>query len=126
MFFFCAVMVGCSTTQSSNDVIKGTVIYRERIALTPSAYLEVILADVSLADAPYIILNKKIISPLGQTPIFFEINYDRRQILENHSYSVMAKIVDHGSLVFINDQAYTVITKNQSKEVSMVLRRVSN
>ena len=64
-------MVGCSTTQSSNDVIKGTVIYRERIALTPSAYLEVILADVSLADAPYIILNKKIISPLGQTPIFF-------------------------------------------------------
>jgi putative lipoprotein len=119
-------MMGCSTTNSPNDVIQGTVSYRERVALPPGAYLELVLADVSLADAPYIVLNKKRITSLGQVPISFEISYDRQQIIENHTYSVMARIYDQGSLLFINDQAYLVITKYQTKEIHMVLKRVPN
>jgi len=119
-------MMGCSTTNSTNDVIQGTVSYRERIALPPGAYLELVLADVSLADAPYIVLNKKRITPLGQVPISFEISYDRQQIIENHTYSVMARIYNQDSLLFINDQAYLVITKYQTKEIHMILKRVLN
>ena len=119
-------MMSCSTTNFSSDVIQGSVSYREKIALPPSAYLEIVLADISMADATYIALNKKRISNLGQVPIFFEISYDRRQIIENHSYAVSAKIIDQGALLFISDQAYLVITKNSSKEILMVLKRVAH
>jgi putative lipoprotein len=106
--------------------VKGTITYRERMALTPNASVEIVLADVSMADAPYIQISKKVFSPAGQVPIPFELTYDPKQIMENHTYAVMAKIYEGNQLMFINDQSYLVITRGQRSEVQMLLKRVGN
>jgi putative lipoprotein len=124
--FVMHLLVGCLSTNSSTHVVKGTVSYLERVVLSPSAKLEIILADVSLADAPYKLIHQKTISPMGQVPITFEISYDPHQIIENHTYAVMARITDQGALLFINDKSFQVITRNNTQDVQMTLKRVSH
>ena len=120
---FFMLFVGCSTL-SSQASIQGTVRYLERVALSPSAQLEIILADVSLADAPYQIIHQIKIAPAGQVPISFVMEYDAQKIIPSHTYAVMARITDGGHLLFINDRSYQVITRDQPTKVDMILKRV--
>ena len=117
-------IIGCGA-MSQQEKIQGSVTYLERIALSSNAQLEIVLADVSLADAPYQAIVEKKINPAGQVPIQFELNYDPKKIMANHTYSVMARITDDGKLLFINDQSYQVITRGQPNTVKMVLKRVN-
>ena len=117
-------IIGCGA-MSQQEKIQGSVTYLERIALSSNAQLEIVLADVSLADAPYQAIVEKKINPAGQVPIQFELNYDPKKIMANHTYAVMARITDDGKLLFINDQSYQVITRGQPNTVKMVLKRVN-
>jgi putative lipoprotein len=121
-----ALFITACSNMASTASVKGIATYRERMALTPNAQLEVILADVSIADAPYKMINKKIITPAGQVPLPFEISYDPKQIVPNHQYAVMARITDQDQLLFINDQVYQVITNHSPSEVKVLLKRVEN
>ena len=51
MLLLAGAALGCASA-STADTVRGTAMYRERIALPPGAVLEVSLQDVSLADAP--------------------------------------------------------------------------
>lgn len=53
--------------------VTGTVSYRERIALTPNAVLEVKLLDVSRADASTVAIGEQVIESTEQVLIAFEI-----------------------------------------------------
>ena len=117
-------ILGCGA-MSQQDKIHGSVTYLERITLPPNAQLEIVLADVSLADAPYKAIAEKKINHTGQVPIQFELNYDPKKIMINHTYAVMARIRDDGRLLFINDQSYQVITRGQPNTVAMVLKKVN-
>jgi len=117
-------IMGCGA-MNQQDKIQGSVTYRERIALPPNAQLEIVLADVSLADAPYKAIAEKKIIPAGQVPILFELNYDSNKIMPNYTYAVMARITEDGKLLFINDQSYQVLTRGQPNTVEMVLKRVN-
>lgn len=102
--------------------VKGTVTYRERIALTPGATLKVQIRDTSLADAASELIAEQIITDPGQVPIRFEIPYDRDDINSGNTYSVSARIEEaDGRLAFINDTAYDVITRGNPTRVEMVL-----
>ncbi len=104
--------------------VTGTVTYRERIALTPDAAVEVKLVDVSRADAPAITIREHIISNPGQVPIDFEIEYDPAEIDQRFTYAVQVRITDGGRLAFINGTSYQVITRDSPTHVDMVLVRV--
>jgi len=105
--------------------VTGTVTYRQRVALAPTAVVKVQLIDVSRADASAIVLGEQIIQADGkQAPFAFEIPYDSARIEANHSYAVAARIEDGGQLRFINDQRYAVITRGAPTHVDMVLRAV--
>lgn len=105
--------------------VAGTVAYRERIALPPTAVIKVQLADVSRADAKAIVLGEQVIEAKGkQVPFAFEIPYDPAKIEANHTYAVQARIEDGGQLRFINDQRYAVITRGAPTRVDMVLKSV--
>jgi putative lipoprotein len=117
-------ILGCGAMRKKKK-IQGSVKYLERIALPPNAQLEIVLADVSLADAPYRAIAEKKINPTGQVPILFELNYDPKKIMINHTYAVMARITDDGRLLFINDQSYQVITRGRPNTVAMVLKKVN-
>ena len=104
--------------------VTGTAAYKERITLPPNAALEVVLEDVSKADAKAEVLGRARIEQLGNPPFRFEIPYDPSHIDPHHRYAVRARIVVDGKLLFINDRSYPVLGNVQRSEVAMLLRRV--
>ncbi len=127
-----AGVTGCSTATVVADggghtarKVTGTVTYRERIALPPTAVVTVQLVDVSRADAPATVLGEQVIEPGGkQVPFAFVIPYDPARIDARMSYAVQARIEDGGRLLFINDQHYAVITRGASDTANLVLKSV--
>lgn len=130
---------GCETTKTKVDnkdeatpqpelmrAVKGTLFYRERIALVPNAEVQITLEDVSLADAPSKIMAKQVFTSDGdQVPLDFELSYDKNQIQPNHRYSVRAQIRIDGKLRFTTDTAYPVITdKAETENVQLLLKAV--
>jgi putative lipoprotein len=126
-------LAGCAATSvvpegggAAPAKVTGTVTYRERIALPPTAVIKVQLVDVSRADAPAVVIGEQVIPAEGkQVPFAFEIAYDSTRIEANHSYAVQARIEDDGQLRFINDQRYAVITRGAPIYVEIVLRSVA-
>jgi uncharacterized lipoprotein YbaY/membrane-bound inhibitor of C-type lysozyme len=106
--------------------VSGTVSYMQRVALPPNAVIQVQLLDVSLADAPSKVIGEQWIT-LGQrqVPVPFTINYDPAKIDERHSYSLSAKITVDGTLRFISDQSYPVITRGNPARADLLLRAPS-
>ena len=114
--------VEVTSGRKPNASVSGTVTYRERIALTPGATLEVELRDVSYADAPAPLIARQTISGPGQVPIKFKVEYNREDIDSRNRYSVSAQIIESdGRLAFTNDTAYEVITDGNPNKVDMLL-----
>jgi putative lipoprotein len=119
------MLAACQATQAEpTATVRGEAMYRERIAVPPGAQLEVLLLDVSRADAPSETLGGVTLSDIGQPPYPFEIAYRPEQIIESHTYVVQARLTHQGRLLFITDQAYPVITRDHPSEVLIVLKRV--
>lgn len=116
------------TAPATNPVtsqVTGTATYRERIALPPTAVVIVRLVDVSLADAPSVLLTEQAIRTEGrQVPFEFALGYDPARILPSHTYAVQVRIEDRGKLLFISDTMNPVITRDAPTRVDIVLRRI--
>lgn len=93
---------------AAEQVLKGEVVYRERIALPPGAQVTVQLADVSLADAPAAIVAEQKITPTGQVPVPFELTFETTAILEKNTYALQARITVGDELMFLNDERHQV------------------
>lgn len=95
---------------SAQARLSGTVLYRERMALPPSAMIEVRLEDVSRADAPADVLAEQTIATNGrQVPIPFELTYDPGRIEANRRYAVRAAIRAEGALMFTTTTSHAVL-----------------
>ena len=105
--------------------ITGSVSYRERMALTPTATLNLQLQDVSLADAAAEIIAERTISNPGQVPISFALEYDPSRIDQRHSYSMRAVIRDDEKMLFTTDTHYPVLTRGSGDLAVMILVRVA-
>jgi uncharacterized lipoprotein YbaY len=110
---------------AAEPAVSGQALYRERIALPPTAVFEAVLEDVSRADAPAEVLGEARVAPAGQVPIPFRIAYDPARIDPAHSYAVRARILVDGRLWFTTTDAYRVLTRGQGEQVELLLRRVS-
>jgi len=103
------VLSACqSTTPSGKASLDGEVFYLQRIALPPSATLSVSLQDVSLADAPAVVLDEQKGPIKGQVPLPFHLSYDPTQVKPGHRYSVSARIEGNGELMFITTENHAV------------------
>jgi putative lipoprotein len=82
--------------------LRGTVLYRERMALPADAIIEIRLEDVSLADAPADVLAEQTIVANGrQVPIPFEVTYSPARVEPNRRYAWRAAIrTAGGELMF--------------------------
>ncbi|AJA10739.1 lipoprotein-related protein [Sphingopyxis fribergensis] len=104
-------LAACATTPAEQPVsVIGSITYRERIALPPTAQVEITLADVSLADAPSKTIAQQAFTADGrQVPFAFTMTVDQRQLDARHSYAVSARITDaSGKLMFITDTRNSV------------------
>jgi len=111
--------------QTQDNIVSGTVTYRQRIALPPTAVLIVRLIDVSRADAPSATIAEDRIDMAGkQVPVSFEFAYDRVKIQERNRYAMRAEIRDGDRLLFTTDTSYPVITQGNPRTVEIVLAQV--
>ena len=108
--------------ETQDNVVAGTVSYRQRSALPPTAVIIVKLVDVSRADAPSTTIVERRIDAAGkQVPIPFDFAYDRRKIDERNRYVIQAEIRDGDKLLFITDTSYPVITQGNPRTVDVVV-----
>jgi putative lipoprotein len=127
------LLVGCASTSvvpaagggAVTLQVTGSVTYRERIALPPTAVVTVRLEDVSLADAPSVLIAEQVIRTAGrQVPFEFALAYDGSRIQPSNTYAVQVRIEDGGKLLFISDTMNPVITRDAPTRVDIVVRRV--
>jgi putative lipoprotein len=102
--------------------IEGTVTYRQRIALTPEAIVQVELRDVTRVDAEAPLLAKRVIHTDGrQVPIPFALDYDVAAVQKGHSYAVSARIADRGQLQDVTDTPVPVFTGEPPAPVEILV-----
>lgn len=108
---------------AAEKTIKGSVLYRERIALPPEAKLIVQLADVSLADAPAKIIGETTVEPITGVPIPYTIEYDSSKLEPGHQYALQARISAGDTLWFVNDTRYSFDPEQSSTlyEIQVVM-----
>jgi uncharacterized lipoprotein YbaY len=80
--------------------------------LPTDALFEAELQDISLADAPAVVLGRSRLEPAGQPPFRFRITYDRRALQPGHRYSVRATVRQRGRLLFSTDTVAPVLDGN--------------
>lgn len=115
-------LAGCASmepTPAAKAQVTGSVLYRERIMLPPTATVTVTLADTSLMDAPAKVIDTQVITG-GSPPYKFALSYDPAKIVPNHTYSVSARIEVDGKLRFITDTHTPVITRGAPTHVEMI------
>ena len=118
----CLTIVPAASAQS---FFTGTVTFRKRISLPAGALLEVTLEDVSRADAPAeTIASTRVESP-GAPPIPFKLVYDQGRVVSNRRYTVRARIVVVGELLFATDMPVPVLSATAPSPVVLMLGRVS-
>jgi heat shock protein HslJ len=93
--------------------VTGQITYLVRSALPEDAIMQVQLQDTSLADAQATVMGEYVLATQGrQVPLPFEVTYNPADIIPNHTYSLSVRITDgDGNLLFINTQAYNVLTQ---------------
>ncbi|WP_260581709.1 YbaY family lipoprotein [Sphingopyxis sp. PET50] len=100
-------LAACATMMPGEKpvTVTGAIAYRERMALPPTAQVEVQIADVSLADAPSRTIAQQSFTADGrQVPLAFSLTVDERRLDPRHRYAVSARITDaSGKLMFITD-----------------------
>jgi len=105
-------------------IVRGTVFYRERIALPPSAIVEVSLQDVSRADAPASTIALTRLRSRGHMPIPYRLRFDSKKIDPRHTYSLRARILVDGRLWFTSATRHP-IPETGNGEVDILVQRVS-
>ena len=112
-------------SESSARQVTGRLFFRERLIPRPDTVAEVLLLEVSRADAPSRTIAEETINDISASPIPFVLEYDSARIDERMSYAVRATIRRNGRLLFTSDTHYPVITRGAANTVDLMLKRVS-
>lgn len=107
---------------SDDPEVSGQITKRDRSGLPENAIVTVELRDVSLADAPAKTLSTDVIELNGnQLPVAYELGYDPDEIDDRNTYTVFSRIEADGTLLYITDTAYPVITNGATEDVEVVV-----
>lgn len=91
----------------TDAAITGVIVYGEGAALPAGATLTVELRDVSLADAPSVVMGRQVRAAPGPSPVEYRVEYRAADIEGWRDYAVSARIESaEGKLLFINDTVH--------------------
>lgn len=102
--------------------VTGSAGYRERIAIPDGGQLVVELRDVSLADAPSVLLSQQRFAHAG-VPQEFALTYDPALIDDRMTYALSARIELDGDVWFRTDTHYPVLTRDAGDHADIMLVR---
>ena len=105
---------------AQDKVIEGSVIYRERMMLPRGARVEVQLVDVSLADAPAVVLASATVTDAAASPVRYRLSYDPALVESGHRYALQARISIDDRLLFINDTHHAFEPGQSSADIPVV------
>jgi putative lipoprotein len=123
-----AAQSGAGSKDQATQVLRGSVVYRQRIALPPDAVVRVTIEDVTHADAAVKTIGEEDIPGKGhQIPVKFEVKYNPADIDPAHRYNLRAKITSEGRLMFTSTNSYPVLTQGApANNVTVELEQVSS
>lgn len=102
--------------------ITGTLGFQKAITLSPKATAHVGLYDrARLGENAAPLGEDKIINP-GQQPIPFTIYYNPKAINPQHTYVVVAEVMDGNDGSYISTADNAVITQGHSSTVKVIMR----
>jgi putative lipoprotein len=108
------------------NVIKGTVAYRERMALPADAEVEVWILDAFPGIVTAVVTADTTIKTGGkQVPIPFEIRYEPSRIVADHPYVIKAAIRSGVQEMFSTPDGTPVITLGSPSTVNLMLQRMA-
>lgn len=104
--------------------VRGSVTYRERMALPAGYVLRVELRDISRQDAASEEIASIQMRPRRQVPIRYALRYDPKRIDPAHMYSVSARILIDGRLAFVSTRINSVLTRGAPGGADILLQPV--
>lgn len=108
--------------EPEEGVVRGTVTYRQRMALPRTAVITVRLVDISVTNAPAItIVEQRIEANNRQIPIDFELKFNPNRIDSRRRYAVQAEISNNGRTTFVTNQTYSVLTQGNPNSVEITV-----
>lgn len=110
--------------QPAASGVRGEVLCRERITLTPQAVLTVRLRDVTFPSWQNVEVGKHAIPKPKHPPIPFSIEFDRSQVFADHKYVVDAFLVDQGQIVLQSPSGVAVAPLSNPSAIQVQLVRV--
>jgi putative lipoprotein len=108
------------------ETIEGSVWYRERIALPPSAEIRVLLEDVARMDVPAEVIASTRVEPKGGPPWSFSLSYDPEKLQDRGRYVVRVRIEDAGRLLFISTESTPAFGRDPETPLDIRVSRVPN
>jgi putative lipoprotein len=119
------LVAGCGTGKVDDKLVEleGSVTYREKMSLPPSARNEVELQDKANAGFMPEILGRAVVENAGQVPIGFVITYGSAKFGEGHIYSVHAAIYDGDRALFRTAAPQGIDLENLEGLLEVVLQR---
>lgn len=105
--------------------IYGSVTVRsaeDEVSLPAGALMTVRLEDVSLADAPSVVVSERVYTEVPLLPAFYDLAFDLLAIEPNAVYSISAEVIDaDGNLLYINDALHAALTHGAGSQVDVEL-----
>jgi copper homeostasis protein (lipoprotein) len=118
--------VGAQAAGGKLGHVTGTASYREAVELPPGAVLDVVLEEVSGADAPATELGRATVDEPGSPPFEFDISFDEASIDPGREYSVRAQVSVGRRLIFVSDTMNPVLTQGAPDEVDVWMIKVGD
>jgi len=106
------------------ETIDGSIWYRERIALPPSAEIRVLLEDVARMDVSSEVIASTRVEPHGGPPWAFSLPFDPEKLQERGRYVVRVRIEDDGRLLFINTESTPAFGRDPETPLDIRVSRV--
>ena len=116
---------GAGEVETQDNVVSGTVNFRRANALPAGSILTVRLVDVTRQDSTAPVIAEQRVELNGrQSPVSFDIAYDRGRIQDRNRYAVQAEIRDGARLLYITNTNHPVITQGNPRTVEITLAQV--
>lgn len=101
------------------ETISGTLTYRERIALPPSAQMEIVVSDITLGRNEELILSRKV-NTIGQAspPIPFSIDVSKLNLSDGPLYGLRAFIREpDGTIMFRTSEPFLLNLRSDTVDI---------
>jgi putative lipoprotein len=107
-----------------HSVIMGDIFGTADLKLPDDGVIYVQLMDDSMGDIEDSQIAEQVISSAAEFPIPFSLLYNPKRIIDNHTYTVVARIEDSsGKLLFTSLASHPVITSGNPNQVDVIFDR---